>query len=262
MATGSVDVPVGSSRVFSGRLFDTGGTETHSGQVATAVRPGTNAAISLRLEPLNGSQPIDVIIASYTVAIVPLAAPPIAGRSVQMRAIVRDADGAEVPNAPVVWGVTAPAISRIGPSGLLELLAEGPVTVVAVYGGVAATLATEALSVTEFQENRLRESYRRWWNTETQVGSAGMMLSVQSFQHSTWAANWGMYLYSEYPRTAIQNDPAQQYYPFWSRAWTGSYDGIAALRKGSRPPAPGPTTGPRRLPGSCWASPGERGPAV
>jgi hypothetical protein len=232
VATGSVDVPVGSSRVFSGRLFDTGGTETHSGQVVTAVRPGTNAAISLRLEPLNGSQPIDVVIASYTVAIVPLAAPPIAGRSVQLRAIVRDADGAEVPDARVVWGVTAPAVARIGPSGLLELLAEGPVTVVAVYGGVAATLATEALSVTEFQENRLRESYRRWWNAETQLGSVGMMLSAQSFQHGTSAANWGMYLYSEYPRTAIQNDPAQQFYPFWSSAWTVSYDGIAALREG------------------------------
>lgn len=231
VASGSVDVPVGSSRSFTGRLYDAGGTETHSGQVVTAVRPGANAAISLRLEPLNGSQPIDVVISSYTVQIVPLRAPPIVGRTAQMRAIVRDADGHEVPDAKVVWGVTTPAIARIGPSGLLEVSGEGPITVVGVYGGVAATLATEGLSVVKFQENRLRESYRRWWSTETGLGSVGMMLSVQSFQHSTWAANWGMYLYSEYPRTAILNDPAQQYYPFWSSAWTGSYDGIAALKE-------------------------------
>ncbi|WP_420128869.1 Ig-like domain-containing protein [Longimicrobium sp.] len=232
IASGSVDVPVGSSRVFAGRLYDAGGTETHRGQVTTAVRPGANDAVSLRLEPLNGEQPVDVVISSYTVEIVPLAAPIMVGRNAQIQAIVRDADNNVVPDAKVVWGVTTPGIARIGPSGLLEVTGVGPITVVGIYGGAAATLATEGLSVAAFQENRLRESYRRWWNTETQVGSAGMMLSVQSFQHSAWASNWGMYLYSEYPRTAIQNDPAQQYYPFWSSAWTGSYDGIAALREG------------------------------
>ncbi|HEY0016107.1 MAG TPA: hypothetical protein VGC13_07295 [Longimicrobium sp.] len=232
VASGSVDVPVGSSRVFSGHLYDAGGTETHRGQVATAVRPGTNAAISLRLEPLNGSQAIDIVISSYTIEIVPLAAPPIVGRTVQVRAIVRDADGDEVPDPQVIWGVTAPTVARIGPGGLLEVSAEGAFTIVGVYGGVAATMETEGLSVERFAEDRLRESYRRWWNTETQVGSVGMILSVQSFQHSAWATNWGMYQYSEYPRTAIQNDAAQQYYLNWAHAWTGSYDGIAALREG------------------------------
>lgn len=232
VASGSVDVPVGSSRTFSGRLYDAGGTETHKGQVTTAVRPGTNAAISLRLEPLDGQQPIDVVISSYTIEIVPLSAPPIVGRTVQMQAIVKDADGNVVPDAKVGWGVTAPTLARIGPSGLLEVSAGGPLTVVALYGGVAATLATEGLSVEAFAENRLAESYRRWWNAETQLGGVGMVLSVQSFQHSTWAANWGMYLYSEYPRTAIVNDPGHQFYPFWSSAWTVNYDGIAALREG------------------------------
>ncbi|HYR06759.1 MAG TPA: hypothetical protein VEQ60_03245 [Longimicrobium sp.] len=232
VASGSVDVPVGSSRVFTGHVYDAGGTETHRGQVTTAVRPGTNAAIAMRLEPLTGQQPIDVVISSYTITIDALAAPPIVGRSVQMNAVVKDADGNVVPDAQVMWGVTAPTLARIGPKGLLEITAAGPVTVVALYGGVAATLATEGLSVAAFAENRLRESFRRWWNTETQLGSPGFMLSVQSFQHSTWAANWGMYFYSEYPRTAIVNDPAHQYYPFWTSGWTGSYDGIAALREG------------------------------
>jgi hypothetical protein len=232
VASGSVDVPVGSSRVFSGSVFDAGGTETHRGQVTTAVRPGTNAAISMRLEPLNGQQPIDVVISSYTISLDPLDAPPMVGRTVQMNAVVKDADGNVVPDAKVMWGVTAPTVARIGPNGLLEVTAEGPVTVVALYGGVAATLDTEGLSAAAFAENRLRESFRRWWLTETQLGSPGFMLSVQSFQHSTWAANWGMYFYSEYPRTAIVNDPAHQYYPFWTSAWTGSYSGIAALRQG------------------------------
>lgn len=232
VASGSVDVPVGSSRVFSGHLYDAGGTETHRGQVATPVRPGANAAISLRLEPLNGSQPIDVVISSYTIEIVPLAAPPILGRTVQLRAIVRDADGNEVPDARVTWGVTDPTQARIGPGGLLEVTGEIAFTVVGVYGGVAATVVMRGFSVEEFTENRLRESYRRWWDTEVRDGSVGLMLSVQSFQHSTWATNFGMYQYSAYPRTAIQNDAAHQFYTSWAQAWTGSYDGIAALREG------------------------------
>ncbi|HEX6370258.1 MAG TPA: hypothetical protein VF006_15165 [Longimicrobium sp.] len=232
VASGSVDVPVGSSRTFSGRLYDAGGTETHRGVVTTPVRPGANAAISLRLEPLNGTQPIDVVISSYTIEIVELSSPPIVGRTVQMHAIVRDADGNEVQDAAVVWGVTAPTLARIGPKGLLEVSAGGVLTVVAVYGGVAATLTTEGLSVEEYAENRLRESFRRWWTAEVDLGAPGMFLSVQSFQHSTWATNWGIYLYSEYPRTAIVNDPAHQYYVNWANAWTRSYSGIAALREG------------------------------
>lgn len=231
-ATGSVVVPVGSRRLFTGRLFDAGGTETHAGTVETAVRDGENAAVSLRLEPHTGSQPIDVVISSYTVEIVPISAPPIVGRTVQLTAIVKDAGGNVVPDARVIWGVTTPVRSRIGPGGLLEVTAEGSVTVVAVYAGVAATLTTEGLTPARFAEDRLRQSFRHWWNAEQHFTSVGMMLSVQAYQHSAWPANWGMYLYSEYPRVAIQNDPAHQFYLHWNNAWKWNYDGIAALRQG------------------------------
>jgi hypothetical protein len=230
VASGSVDVPVGSSRVFSARLYDAGGTETHRGQVTTAVSPGTNAAISMRLEPLTGEQPIDVVISSYTVIIVPPSAPAIIGRPLQMRAIVKDADGNEVPDARVIWAVTVPTLARISPAGLLEFSAEGTSGVVAVYGGVAATGDVQGLTPVKFAEDRLRTSFQRWWDAEQ--GLTGFALSVQAFQHSATASNWGMYLYSEYPRTAIVNDPSNQYYSSWTWAWTQSYEGIEALRQG------------------------------
>jgi hypothetical protein len=231
-ATGSVVVPVGSSRVFTGRLYDAGGTETHRGVVQMAVRPGENAALTLRLEPITGSQPIDVVISSYTVDIVPLGAPPIIGRTVQMTAIVKDADGNAVPDAKVIWAVTTPTRGRIGPGGVLEVLAGGPNTVVAVYGGVATPYELTGLSAQEFAEDRLRQSFRHWWNAESYHTSVPMMLSVQSYQHSSSGANFGMYYYSEYPRAAIQNDPSHLFYLNWANAWQWNYDGIAALRQG------------------------------
>ena len=198
--------------------------------MTTSVRPGTNPAISLRLEPLNGEQPVDVVISSYTIALVPPSAPAIMGRPLQMQAVVKDADGNVVPDAKVIWGVTVPTVARISPSGLLEFSAEGSSGVVAVYGGVAATGNVEGMTPARFAEDRLRASFLHWWDAEE--GLTGFALSVQSFQHSATAGNWGMYLYSAYPRTAIVNDPSHQYYGDWTWAWTQSYAGIEALRQG------------------------------
>ena len=232
VASGSVDVPVGSSRVFSARLYDAGGTETHRGEVTTAVRPGANDAIALRLEPLTGEPPVDVVISSYTITIVPSGTPAVLGRPLQMHAVVHDADGREVPDAKVLWAVTVPQHARISPAGLLEFSVEGYADVVAVYGGVAATVLVEGMSAARFAEDRLRASFVRWWDAEAQYFGNGFMLSAQTFQHSATAANWGTYLYSEYPRTAIVNDPSHQYYAVLTNAWTFSYEGIAALRQG------------------------------
>ncbi|WP_420130668.1 hypothetical protein [Longimicrobium sp.] len=229
VASGTVDVPLGSGRVFYARVYDAGGTETHRGQVTAAIRPGTNA-VSMRLEALNGQQPIDVVIASYTI-ILWWTGQPIVGRPLQMRAQVKDAEGNEVPDAKVVWAVTNPTLARISPTGVLEFSAEGTSGLVAVYGGVAAKGDVEAVSATEYADDMLRWSFRSWWDAEAQpFNGAGFMLSVQSFQHSASAGNWGMYLYSEYPRTAIVNDPSHAYYGDLESAWSASYNGITMLR--------------------------------
>lgn len=81
-------------------------------------------------------------------------------------------------------------------------------------------------------ESLMAGAFRQWWNAEQREISVGMMLSVQSFQHSAFPANWGMYLYSEYPRTAIQNDPAHQFYLHWGNAWSYNYRGVSAIRDG------------------------------
>lgn len=81
-------------------------------------------------------------------------------------------------------------------------------------------------------ESLMAGAFRQWWNAESSETSVGMMLSVQSFQHSAFPANWGMYQYSEYPRAALQNDPAHQFYLHWGNAWAYNYQGISAIRDG------------------------------
>jgi starch-binding outer membrane protein, SusD/RagB family len=85
-------------------------------------------------------------------------------------------------------------------------------------------------------ESLMAGAYRQWWNAEqfhgTATWSAGQMLSVQSFQHSAFPANWGMYQYSEYPRAQLQNDPAHQFYQNWGTPWAFNYRGVSSIRDG------------------------------
>jgi starch-binding outer membrane protein, SusD/RagB family len=75
-------------------------------------------------------------------------------------------------------------------------------------------------------------AYSQYWNAEHHINSLPFILSVQSFQHSAFPANWGMYLYSEYPRVAIDNNPSHQFYLHWANAWGWNYRGVAAVRAG------------------------------
>ena len=85
-------------------------------------------------------------------------------------------------------------------------------------------------------ESLMAGAYRQWWNAEQlhtgSTWSIGMILSVQSFQHSAFPANWGMYQYSEYPRAQLQNDPAHQFYQAWANPWSYNYRGVSAIRDG------------------------------
>jgi starch-binding outer membrane protein, SusD/RagB family len=92
--------------------------------------------------------------------------------------------------------------------------------------------AARALSRPKDVESLIAGAYGQYWNSQHHINSIGFILSVQSFQHSAFPANWGMYLYSEYPRSPIQNETAHGFYLHWANPWSWNYRGIAAIRDG------------------------------
>ena len=83
-------------------------------------------------------------------------------------------------------------------------------------------------------ESLIGGAYRQWWNTSSSFNSVGPMLSVASFQHSAFPANFGMVHYSAIPRPEITNDPAHQFYLHFANAWTWTYRAVSAVADGIR----------------------------
>jgi hypothetical protein len=54
-------------------------------------------------------------------------------------------------------------------------------------------------------ESLVAGGFRGWFLANYHVNGPGMLLSNQSFQHSSTAANFGMLAYTRFPREAIQN---------------------------------------------------------
>jgi hypothetical protein len=81
-------------------------------------------------------------------------------------------------------------------------------------------------------ESLISGSFLQWWNSQQTVDGLGMMESIQSFQHSAYPANFGMYYYSEYPRAEVRNNPATTEYLQHATPWTFNYRAIAAIRDG------------------------------
>lgn len=93
--------------------------------------------------------------------------------------------------------------------------------------------AERALATAGDVESLIAGTYRQWWNSEWSAGnSVGAILSVQSFQHSAFPANFGMHYYSFPPRPRIENEPAHQFYVQFSWPWTYNYRAISAAADG------------------------------
>jgi hypothetical protein len=92
--------------------------------------------------------------------------------------------------------------------------------------------AAQALRTAGDVEALIAGTYREWWNSQWSNASMGPILSVQSFQHSAFPANFGMTMYSTFPREQIVNDPAHGFYNQWANPWTWNYRAIAAARDG------------------------------
>ena len=92
--------------------------------------------------------------------------------------------------------------------------------------------AERALASASDVEALIGGSYTQWWNAEWSANSLGPILSIQSFQHSAFPANFGMYAYSLFPRAEIVNDPAHQFYLHWNNPWIWNYRALSAVANG------------------------------
>lgn len=135
VATGTISLPAGSNRRLTARAFDTQGVETHHGSRTIQVRGGDNDAVAITLLPLQGDQPIEMTLGTYTVSLSPSVGTVAPGESVQLDATVSDAEGRVVVDAAVQWASLNPSIAAVSADGLVTAHASGEAQVVAVYAG-------------------------------------------------------------------------------------------------------------------------------
>lgn len=141
VADGTIVVPAGANRRITVRAYDVGGIQTHEGVATVPIRPGPNPTVRIVLRPLNGDQPIQIVLGSFAVRVTPEAPILSVGQTLQMQAAVTDVDGAVVAGTnDVVWATDAPAVASVNPAGLVTGHLTGNAAIIASYGGVAASV--------------------------------------------------------------------------------------------------------------------------
>jgi hypothetical protein len=136
-ARGTVYVPAGPERTFTGRAFDAEANLTHEGTVKTDVRPGSGS-VQIPMFPRGVGVPIEVRVGAYAVEVAPEIGEVVVGGTLQITATVRDAEGRPVPGAQITWGSSNPAFARVDGSGQVAGVYPGTARVVANHRGMAA----------------------------------------------------------------------------------------------------------------------------
>lgn len=137
-ASGNITVPVGSGRVIAAQAFDSSGVVLFSGSTTVTIATGTNPPISFTLAPLVGTVPVTAVVGAVTIAIVPTSASVRAGLTTTLVPTVRDALGAVVPGAVVVFATSAPPVAWAAAGGVVTGLDAGTANVTATSLGAAA----------------------------------------------------------------------------------------------------------------------------
>ena len=135
VASGTVTVPTGSARTFTMQGFDNAGIETHSGSVTTDVVAGANPPITLTLLPLTGDVQVTVTLGTVTISVTPSPNTIAVNGTVQLAAIITDADNNPVSSTPS-WATADPGVATVDANGLVTGVAPGTTTVVATFAGV------------------------------------------------------------------------------------------------------------------------------
>lgn len=118
--------------------------------------------------------------------------------------------------------VLAVALLLVGAAGCVDLSVENP----------NDPEAERALRLPGDVESLIAGSYVQWWNAESTFESLNMVLSAQSFQHSAFPANFGVFVYTNPPRGAVVNNPAITEYAQHANYWSWNYRGLSAIRDG------------------------------
>jgi hypothetical protein len=116
--------------------------------------------------------------------------------------------------------VVAAALLLLGAAGCMDLDVTNP----------NAADRARALALPGDVEALIAGSFVQWWNAEQTTNALGPLLSVQSFQHSTFACCFGMFYYSVHPRLPVANNPALSEYEQHSTPWTLHYRSLTAVR--------------------------------
>lgn len=138
VATGTLRITPGTARTITLQAFESSGEITHEGSATIDVHAGQNPPVTIAMLPRSGQVPITATIASVSVIISPSSATMDIGEVRRFTAEIRGPDNEPV-QGTVEWAVTNPALAIVEQDGTVTALAEGTVTLVATYGGVAAT---------------------------------------------------------------------------------------------------------------------------
>jgi len=104
--------------------------------LVTAVGDGT-ATITARAGEASGTAAVTVKQEAASVMVTPAEATLPVGDTVRLAAEVRDANGALVEDAAVVWSSGAEAVAAVDPAGLVRAVAAGETVVTATSGGAS-----------------------------------------------------------------------------------------------------------------------------
>ena len=109
--------------------------------VVTGTGAGTTT-ISASVDSKSGSATVSVTqVPVFTVTITPPAAPPVAGETTPLSAVLRDRNGNELLGRPVSWSSSASLVATMDAAGRLIAASPGTTTITALSEGVTGTLA-------------------------------------------------------------------------------------------------------------------------
>jgi uncharacterized protein YjdB len=106
--------------------------------VVTAVAAGS-ANLTATVEGVDATATVVVVRPVATVAVAPGNANLFVGRTLQLSASARDAQGTALTGRPVSWSVSDPAIATISATGLVTAVAPGTIAITATVEGVEAS---------------------------------------------------------------------------------------------------------------------------
>jgi hypothetical protein len=133
-ATARLEVPVGSPRFLTIRIFDPVRTLIARSVDTISVAAGANAPVEPRIVRSGGSVPIVIVLGELGVQVTPPTATVRAGDTLALAAAVVDATGQPVPGITVAWATARPPTAFVRLTGVVVALDTGTVQIAAMVG--------------------------------------------------------------------------------------------------------------------------------